>query len=68
MEKTQAALDTVEAALADADLYTDEARKDELNAQLAQRGELATRLEELEQQWLAAEEALERLEAELQAS
>ncbi|WP_275286542.1 ATP-binding cassette domain-containing protein [Halomonas elongata] len=68
MEKTQASLEEVEAALADADLYTDEARKDELNAQLARRGELASRLEELEQHWLAAEEALERLEAELQAS
>ncbi|SHK88050.1 ATP-binding cassette domain-containing protein [Halomonas caseinilytica] len=68
MEKTQASLEEVEAALADADLYTDDARKDELNAQLARRGELASQLEELEQRWLAAEEALERLEAELQAS
>ncbi|MDN3525110.1 ATP-binding cassette domain-containing protein [Halomonas sabkhae] len=65
MEKTQADLNEVEAALGDADLYTDDARKDELNNQLARRGELATRLEELEQQWLSAEERLEAMEAEL---
>ncbi|UYG07877.1 ABC-F family ATP-binding cassette domain-containing protein [Halomonas sp. M4R1S46] len=67
METVQQALAGVEASLAEAELYTDEARKDELTARLAEQGELAARLEALEQEWLAAEEALERLAAELQA-
>ncbi|MDN3556059.1 ABC-F family ATP-binding cassette domain-containing protein [Halomonas maura] len=67
MERVQQALAGVEASLGEAELYTDEARKDELTARLAEQGELAARLEALEQEWLAAEEALERLAAELQA-
>ncbi|MFG6176167.1 ATP-binding cassette domain-containing protein [Halomonas sp. THAF12] len=66
MDKVQVSLAKVEAVLADAELYTDEARKDELTARLADQAELASRLGELEQEWLAAEEALERLQAELQ--
>ncbi len=65
MEKVQAQLTEVEAALADAELYTDAARKDELTATLARQGELKSRLEAHEAEWLAAEEALES--AELQA-
>ncbi|RTR05563.1 ABC-F family ATP-binding cassette domain-containing protein [Halomonas nitroreducens] len=68
METVQQALAGVEATLAEAELYTDEGRKDELTARLAEQGELAARLEALEQEWLAAEEALERLTAELQGS
>ncbi|WP_136248469.1 ABC-F family ATP-binding cassette domain-containing protein [Halomonas borealis] len=67
MEKVQQALSKVEDALGEAELYTDEARKDELTARLAEQGELASRLGELEQAWLAAEESLEAMEAELRA-
>ena len=65
MEKVQASLGRVEDALGDAELYTDEARKDELSKRLAEQAELASRLGELEQAWLAAEESLEAMEAEL---
>ncbi|KGE78376.1 ABC-F family ATP-binding cassette domain-containing protein [Halomonas salina] len=65
MEKVQASLGKVEDALSDAELYTDEARKDELSQRLAEQAELASRLGELEQDWLAAEESLEAMEAEL---
>ncbi|WP_046078800.1 ribosomal protection-like ABC-F family protein [Halomonas sp. HG01] len=65
MEKVQASLGKVEDALGDAELYTDEARKDELSQRLAEQAELASRLGELEQAWLAAEESLEAMEAEL---
>ncbi|WP_016855884.1 ABC-F family ATP-binding cassette domain-containing protein [Halomonas smyrnensis] len=65
MEKVQASLGKVEDALGDAELYTDEARKDELSKRLAEQAELASRLGELEQAWLAAEESLEAMEAEL---
>ncbi|MBB3190205.1 ABC-F family ATP-binding cassette domain-containing protein [Halomonas cerina] len=62
MEKVQAELGVVEDALADAALYTDANRKDELTEQLARQGELKSRLEDLEQAWLEAEEALESAE------
>ena len=65
MEKVQASLGKVEDALGDAELYPDEARKDELSKRLAEQAELASRLGELEQAWLAAEESLEAMEAEL---
>ncbi|QFT86603.1 putative ABC transporter ATP-binding protein YheS [Halomonas sp. THAF12] len=65
MEKVQASLGRVEDALGDAELYTDEARKEELSKRLAEQAELASRLGELEQAWLAAEESLEAMEAEL---
>ncbi|PMR71966.1 ATP-binding cassette domain-containing protein [Billgrantia endophytica] len=65
MEKVQAELGSVEEALGDAELYTDPARKAELTERLARQGELKSRLETLEAEWLAAEEALEELEAEL---
>ncbi len=65
MEKVQAELAEVEEALGDAALYTDAERKAELTATLARQGELKSRLEDLEAEWLAAEEALEAMEAEL---
>ncbi|WP_346796825.1 ATP-binding cassette domain-containing protein [Halomonas sp. Bachu 37] len=64
MEKTQQALAEVEERLADAELYTDPARKEEMTRELGRQGELKTRLEAVEQQWLAAEEALETMQAE----
>ncbi|TDB03271.1 ATP-binding cassette domain-containing protein [Halomonas marinisediminis] len=62
MEKVQAELAGVEEVLGDAELYTDPARKEELTATLARQGELKSRLEDLEAEWLAAEEALEDAE------
>lgn len=68
MEKVQAELAEVEGALGDAALYTDAGRKEELTATLARQGELKSRLDDLEAEWLAAEEALEAMEAELSGS
>ncbi|SDM43984.1 ATP-binding cassette, subfamily F, member 3 [Franzmannia pantelleriensis] len=65
MEKVQAKLTEVEATLGDAELYTDPARKEELTTALARQGELKSQLDDLEADWLAAEEALEAMEAEL---
>ncbi|MEQ5803762.1 ATP-binding cassette domain-containing protein [Halomonas sp. H10-9-1] len=65
MEKVQTELAGVEEVLGDAELYTDPARKQELTATLARQGELKSRLDDLEAEWLAAEEALETMEAEL---
>lgn len=68
MEKAQAALEEVETVLADATLYTDSARKAELTQALARQADAKVELERTEQAWLAAEEALEAMEAELLAS
>ncbi|RCV90461.1 ATP-binding cassette domain-containing protein [Billgrantia montanilacus] len=68
MEKVQGELATVEEVLGDAELYTDPARKAELTERLARQGELKSRLDALEAEWLAAEEELEAMEAELQES
>ncbi len=65
LEQAQAELAAVEEALGEAELYTDPARKAELTERLARQGELKSRLETLEAEWLAAEEALEAMEAEL---
>ncbi|QOR40533.1 ATP-binding cassette domain-containing protein [Billgrantia diversa] len=65
MEKVQGELAVVEESLGDAELYTDPARKAELTEKLARQGELKARLEALEAEWLAAEEALETMETEL---
>ena len=54
--------------LADATLYTDSARKAELTQALARQADAKVELERTEQAWLAAEEALEAMEAELLAS
>ncbi len=68
MEKAQHSLEEVEALLADPELYTDSARKAELTQALAKQAESKARLDSSEQAWLAAEEALETMEAELLAS
>ncbi|NVF13997.1 ATP-binding cassette domain-containing protein [Vreelandella maris] len=68
MEKTQQELDKVEQVLADPELYTDSTRKPELTKTLSQQADIKARLNEAEQQWLSAEEALEAMEAELLAS
>ncbi|MCB8889360.1 ABC-F family ATP-binding cassette domain-containing protein [Vreelandella malpeensis] len=65
METAQAALQKVEERLADAELYTDPARKAELTEALAEQAREKERVERAEQQWLAAEEALEAMEAEI---
>ena len=68
MEKAQAELEDVESVLADPELYTDSSRKAELTDALAQQATIKARLDSSEQQWLAAEESLEAMEAELLAS
>ncbi|WP_413615616.1 ATP-binding cassette domain-containing protein [Halomonas cupida] len=65
MEKVQQQLTALEDQLADAELYTDPARKSELTEVLARQAELGAQLADLEQQWLAAEEALEELAEQL---
>ncbi|WP_447530317.1 ABC-F family ATP-binding cassette domain-containing protein [Vreelandella sp. TE19] len=65
MESAQKALERVEERLADAELYTDPARKGELTDALAEQANCKERVERAEQQWLAAEEALEAMEAEI---
>ncbi|WP_048307447.1 ATP-binding cassette domain-containing protein [Halomonas sp. PR-M31] len=67
MAKTNDALAQVETRLADTELYTDTARKEELTKLLASQGELKNRLEELEHAWLEAEEALEQHQAALES-
>ena len=68
MEKAQKALEGIEEVLSDPELYTDGARKAELTDALAKQADLKARLDNAEQQWLAAEEALEAMEAELLAN
>ncbi|SJN14404.1 Glutathione-regulated potassium-efflux system ATP-binding protein [Halomonas citrativorans] len=68
MEKAQAELEDVESVLADPELYTNSSRKAELTDALAQQATIKARLDSSEQQWLAAEESLEVMEAELLAS
>lgn len=62
MEGVQAELAEVEERLGDASLYTDTARKQELTECLGRQGELKARLDDLEAEWLAAEEALEEMQ------
>ncbi|TNH18830.1 ABC-F family ATP-binding cassette domain-containing protein [Halomonas sp. BL6] len=68
MERAQHSLEEVEAILADPELYTDGARKAELTDALAKQATIKAQLDDAEQSWLAAEEALEAMEAELLAS
>lgn len=68
MERAQHSLEEVEAILADPELYTDGARKAELTDALAKQTTIKAQLDDAEQAWLAAEEALEAMEAELLAS
>jgi ATP-binding cassette subfamily F protein 3 len=61
MEKGQQALESLQAQLADGDLYADSAGN-ELAELLKQEGQLKRELEDIESEWLAQQEALEALE------
>jgi ATP-binding cassette subfamily F protein 3 len=61
MEKGQQALKSLQAQLADGDLYADSAGN-ELAELLKQEGQLKRELEDIESEWLAQQEALEALE------
>ncbi|WNL39109.1 ATP-binding cassette domain-containing protein [Halomonas sp. PAMB 3232] len=65
MEAAQSALEKVEETLAEPALYTDPARKAQLTEALAEQARCKERVDSAEQQWLAAEEALEAMEAEI---
>ncbi|WP_110647898.1 ATP-binding cassette domain-containing protein [Salinicola peritrichatus] len=67
LEKAQAALAALETRLADPGVY-DAERKNELTRLVREQGALQAEVERLEGEWLAAEEALEALEAELAES
>jgi ATP-binding cassette subfamily F protein 3 len=60
MEKGQQALESLQAQLADGDLYADSAST-ELAELLKQEGQLKRELEDIESEWLAQQEALEAL-------
>ncbi len=62
VEEAQAAIARLEETLGEADLYTDGARKAELTRLLARQAELKARLDEREEAWLAAQEAMESAE------
>lgn len=64
MEKLGAALSTIEARLADSELY-DISRKAELTDCLQQQTKIKTELEETEMAWLDAQEQLERMNQSL---
>lgn len=64
-DKVQAELKHVENTLADAELYSDSQRKDELQKLLKDQGRLEQELEALEMQWLESSEELENRTAEL---
>ena len=65
LNKVVEALTALEAELADAALYTDPARKDELARQLARQAELTSRQARLEEAWMEAAEAMETQEQAL---
>jgi ATP-binding cassette subfamily F protein 3 len=52
-------LDAIELELADATLYSDPARKDEMSSLNRKRADLKSEIESLEWSWLEASEALE---------
>jgi len=60
MERLRTRLQTLDAAIADPDLYTD-ARRTERQQVLAEHGECSKRMQALEEAWLGVEEALETL-------
>ena len=64
LEKFQATMQTIEQALADSELYSD-ANKARLKQLLADQAANLQKMDELEMQWLDAQEALEQLQAEL---
>jgi ATP-binding cassette subfamily F protein 3 len=57
-------LESLEHELADASLYTDPARTEEMKSLIHDQAETTARLESLESQWLEAGEALEQARAE----
>lgn len=59
MSSIQSQLKAIETTLADAELYTDNQRKDELQKLLKEQGRLEQELETLEMEWLESSEALE---------
>ena len=64
-DRVQAALKVIETTLADATLYSDSQRKDELQTLLKDQGRLEQELEALEMEWLESSEVLENRTAEL---
>jgi ATP-binding cassette subfamily F protein 3 len=64
MEKLQAKLDKVETELADESLYTNAARKDDLQQLLKTQGDVRAQLEEIEEEWLTLSEEYEALSQE----
>ena len=65
MDKARQALNSAEQQLADTELYTDAARKQELESLLKQQASQQQALDELEMQWLEASEELEQRQTEL---
>ncbi|SFX56983.1 ATP-binding cassette domain-containing protein [Marinospirillum alkaliphilum] len=65
MDTTRLQLEQTEASLGDTSLYSDAARKPELQQLLKDQGNLQQQLETLEMEWLEAGEALEQKTAEL---
>jgi ATP-binding cassette subfamily F protein 3 len=63
MEKTRLRIHTLDALLADPDLYDDQRRTERLSA-LAEHGELSKAMESLEEEWLDIQENLERIDQE----
>ncbi|MFA5598557.1 MAG: ATP-binding cassette domain-containing protein [Pusillimonas sp.] len=61
MATARARLDSLNALIADPDFYSDE-RRDERVKALAEHGELGKTLEQLEEDWLMAQEELEAIE------
>ena len=61
MERARVRLAEFDALIADADLYTD-ARRSERQTIMAEHGELAKRMNELEEQWLELQQSLEEIE------
>jgi ATP-binding cassette subfamily F protein 3 len=63
LDRARKNLQDIERALADASLYTDDARRNELNERLLEQAKARRTLEDLETEWLEAGEALERFAA-----
>ena len=61
IDKLQTQLAQLDEQLSDSELYNDSGRVDELQSLLKQQGDLRVRLDECEEQWLEASEALEAL-------
>ena len=61
MEKTRLRLAELDALIADPDFYADESRRVERKQVMTEHGELSKRAGELDDEWLAIQEALEAL-------